>query len=313
MRLQEPVVNDGKLAAHALLRSSRFSFVILAPICVFLGVATAWSSGASIQLGVLALVLVAAVLAHMSVNLLNEYLDFKSGLDLLTQRTPFSGGTGFLPQQPDAARFVLLHAVITLLLSCAIGCYLVWKVGVGLLPLGFLGAFLVLSYTTVLNRSAWLCLIAPGVGFGGVIVLGAHYAMAGHFDNSVLMAALVTFLLVNNLLLLNQFPDLEADRKSGRLHLLIRHGVNSGVWVYALSVLAIFCIIVASVWLAIWPIWALLVLIPWMLGLFALVGAGRFGAELGAHLPFMAANVVVTLTLPLVLGLVLILTASSSY
>ena len=37
-------------------------------------------------------------------------------------------------------------------------------------------------------------------------------------------ASLVPFFLVNNLLLLNQFPDVAADRQAGRRHLLVQHG-----------------------------------------------------------------------------------------
>ena len=45
----------------------------------------------------LILALAGGLLAHISVNALNEYLDFTSGLDLTTLRTPFSGGSGTLP------------------------------------------------------------------------------------------------------------------------------------------------------------------------------------------------------------------------
>lgn len=296
-----------KLVIQALLRSSRFSFVLLAPVCIFLGLATAWHSIEGVNAGLLLLLVAAAVLAHMSVNLLNEYLDFQSGLDLVTQRTPFSGGTGFLPEQPKAARFVLWHGIGTLVLTCLIGCFLVWKTGIWLLPLGILGVLLVVSYTSVLNRTAWLCLIAPGLGFGVVMVLGAHYVLAGDFSLSVFLASLITFLLVNNLLLLNQFPDLAADRQAGRKHLLIRYGVKHGIYAYGLTSLTVPAVIILAVLSGIWTGWALMALLPWLASLYSLLGVWRHGEKLGQHLPAMAANVVATLTVPAVLGLVLIL------
>ncbi|MGB7065006.1 MAG: prenyltransferase, partial [Syntrophobacteria bacterium] len=81
----------------------RLPFLILTPACVMLGAATAAWSGSELNLYYLALTFVGAVAAHISVNALNEYDDCKSGLDFNTQRTPFSGGSGTLPQSPDKA------------------------------------------------------------------------------------------------------------------------------------------------------------------------------------------------------------------
>jgi hypothetical protein len=49
------------------------------------------------------LIFIGALFAHISVNTLNEYFDFKSGLDLTANKTPFSGGSGALPNTPDVA------------------------------------------------------------------------------------------------------------------------------------------------------------------------------------------------------------------
>lgn len=299
--------SDLHLAVQALLRSSRFSFVLLTPVCVLLGVATAWGSIDSINVGLLALLIIASVLAHMSVNLLNEYADFKSGLDFNTQRTPFSGGTGFLPQQPQAARYVLWYGLATLLVTSVIGCYLVWRVGIWLLPLGVVGMLLVLTYTSVLNRTPWLCWAAPGLGFGGVMVLGVHYVLAGHFNLSAFLAALVTFFLVNNLLLLNQFPDISADRQVGRRHLLIRYGVKAGVWAYGLASVTVLGIILAAVVKGVWPQWVLLALVPWLLSTFSLFAAWRYQERLAECMPAMGSNVATTLLVPSVLAVALIL------
>jgi len=305
--LTAPPRDDENLALQALLRSSRFSFVLLAPICVLLGLGTAWSSIDSVNIGLLLLLFLVTVLAHMSVNLLNEYLDFQSGLDLHTQRTPFSGGTGFLPEKPQAARYVLWHALATLLATCLIGCYLVWQVGIWLLPLGIIGVLLVLTYTSVLNRFAFLCWVAPGLGFGGVMVLGAHYVLTGQFNSSVFLASLVVFFLVNNLLLLNQFPDIEADRQAGRRHLLVKYGVKPSVYAYGLGALVVPVIIIAAVVNGVWSVWALAALIPWVLSLFSLLTAWRYGEQLAEHTPAMAANVAATLLVPSVLTVALIL------
>ena len=56
------------------------------------------------------------------------------------------------------------------------------------------------------------------------MVVGTHIAVAGRYDTAAGIAALVPFFLVSALLLLNQFPDVEADREAGRRHLPIVWG-----------------------------------------------------------------------------------------
>ena len=119
----------------AVVRASRPNFLVLAPLCAGLGVAVAWHQGEPPALLNTLLVLIGALLAHAAVNLLNEYEDFASGLDLITRRTPFSGGSGALPEVPTAARQVLLAAFGTLGLVVAIGLYFLWLRGLPMLVL----------------------------------------------------------------------------------------------------------------------------------------------------------------------------------
>jgi len=83
-----------------LLDPMRLPFLVLTPACVVLGLGTAvWTDG-TVNWFHFLLVLIGAISAHISVNAFNEYFDYKSGLDEKTQRTPFSGGSGRLQQDP---------------------------------------------------------------------------------------------------------------------------------------------------------------------------------------------------------------------
>ena len=96
-------MTDGAAAVNrprAILAATRPSFLMLAPVTVLLGLGSAVQSGASIAWQQLAAALLGALAAHVAVNTLNEYQDFHSGLDRVTERTPFSGGSGALPAQP---------------------------------------------------------------------------------------------------------------------------------------------------------------------------------------------------------------------
>ncbi|GAA0577440.1 prenyltransferase [Halomonas salifodinae] len=165
--------------ALAVLHASRPSFLILAPLCAGLGVALMLAQGRELSGLALTLVLVAALLGQAAVNWLNEYEDFRCGLDHLTRRTPFSGGSGALPATPEAARSVLMAGLAALVAVMAIGAYFLWLRGWPLLALGLLGVVLVVGYTHWITHMPWLCLAAPGLGFGPVMVLGGLLALGG--------------------------------------------------------------------------------------------------------------------------------------
>ncbi|MGQ7299620.1 prenyltransferase [Marinobacter nauticus] len=231
----------------AVVRASRPNFLLLAPLCAGLGLAVAWQQGQAPELLHTFLVFLGAVLAHAAVNLLNEYDDFRSGLDMITERTPFSGGSGALPEVPTAARRVLWAGLGTLALVVAIGLYFLWLRGLPLLVLGAAGVVLVLTYTRWITRSPLLCLLAPGMGFGPIMVLGTVIALGGGIDTTALLASLVALLMVSELLLINQIPDAEADRAIGRRHLVITLGPEKAARLVAGLLLASYGVIVAGV------------------------------------------------------------------
>ncbi|SBS30540.1 1,4-dihydroxy-2-naphthoate octaprenyltransferase [Marinomonas aquimarina] len=291
-----------------LMQSARVPFLILAPVSVFLGISSAYVSATDIQWLHVALAVLAAILAHISVNAFNEYMDYRSGLDLKTERTPFSGGSGGLVDNPSALNSVLAMAWITLLLTMAIGGYFIYLRGEALLWLGAIGVLLVVGYTPWINRSPLLCWMAPGLGFGPVMVLGTHIALTGDLNGLALLLSLVPFMLANNLLLLNQFPDIDADRANGRRHVPIIYGKAASLALYSLGLLvASFAVVIGCVF-ELLPWLSLLALVPLALGMTVVLGLKpllRKGAA--TWLPYLGRNVVMTLVTPIILGTTLIL------
>lgn len=246
----------------AVVRASRPNFLVLAPLCAGLGVAVAWHQGEPPALLNTLLVLIGALLAHAAVNLLNEYEDFASGLDLITRRTPFSGGSGALPEVPTTARQVLLAAFGTLGLVVAIGLYFLWLRGLPMLVLGAAGVVLVLTYTRWITRSPVICLLAPGLGFGPVMILGSLIALGARLDATALTVSTIGLLLVSELLLINQIPDADADRKVGRRHLVITLGKTAAARLVGLLLLGSYGILEAAIWIGWLPLWTALAFAP---------------------------------------------------
>ena len=289
-------------------QSMRFPFLMLTFACVFLGASIVTANQIPINFPFLGMALIGALFAHISVNTLNEYFDFKSGLDLITDKTPFSGGSGALPKNPEMLSTVFKVGIASLMATLMIGSFFIWKSGIAIIPIGVAGLVLIWTYTGWVNKHPFLCLIAPGFGFGFLMVVGTSYVLAGNFvPQPWLLVAAVPFFLVNNLLLLNQYPDIKADASVGRNHFPIAYGVNRSSMIYGLFTLATFSIIITCIMIDLLPILSLIALLPIPLALFSTYGAVKHGTLIGKHPQYLGANVAVTLLTIFLLGLSIIL------
>ncbi len=252
--------------------------------------------------------LIGALAAHVSVNAFNEWWDFRSGLDGMTRRTPFSGGSGSLPARPELAPAALVIALLGLLACISIGLGFVASRGMALLPIGLAGVLLVVGYTCFVTRSPWFCLIAPGLAFGPLMVLGTELVLAGRMSMAGLLASLPGFFLVNGLLLLNQFPDVEPDRVVGRRSLPVAFGLRASARMFvALLALAVLSV-VAAVFGGGLPSACLASLLSFGLA-FRFVPMVLADCDSPERLqPAMALNVALTLAVPLLFGLGFLLT-----
>ena len=287
----------------ALLGPVRLPFLVLPPACVLLGVGTAvWTQG-SINALYVVLAFVGAVAAHISVNALNEYFDFRSGLDLRTERTPFSGGSGTLPASPEMERPALTIGLVALAITAVIGLYFLTVWGWALLPLGLLGFVVVAAYTPWLTRSPLLCLLAPGLGFGLLMVMGTDFVLTGSYTWTAFVASLVPTFLVSDLLLLNQFPDVEADESVGRRHFPIVAGRRTSSLIYGAFLLLAYLSIVVGVVLGLLPVASLLGLLTLIIAVPTSMNVYRYAENLEKLVPLMGINVLLTVVTPVLVAI----------
>jgi len=210
---------------------TRPQFLVLSVILVLLGTAISWNEGHFDWLRFV-LTTIGLVLAHASVNVLNDYFDYKSGIDLETTRTPFSGGSGILPQKLLEPEPTYRFGVGCLLAALLIGTYLAYVSGWQLLPLIILGGPVIYFYTSHLTK--WLVgELWAGLGLGTLPVLGTYFVQTGHYSAGALLASLAPGFLTANLLFLNEFPDIAPDTKGGRWHLVIALGTKRAALLYA--------------------------------------------------------------------------------
>lgn len=289
--------------SNLLLGVLRVPFLVLAPACTFVGVATAYWQTGSLNGWHVLLVFMGGLGAHITVNVFNEYFDYQSGLDAKTQRTPFSGGSGTLQANPDLVRATLYLGCFVLAVTAAIGVYFVWVQGPLILLPGLVGLFLTVTYTIWWVRNPYLCLFAPGLGFGILMVMGTHYALTSTFTWTAFIASLVPTFLVSNLLLLNQFPDVEADRSIGRRHFPILIGRSLSSRLYGIFFLLTYVSILVGSLFKLLPVFCLASLLTAIPAWRAYQGARKNAENVPALVPSMGLNVITVLATPILFAI----------
>jgi 1,4-dihydroxy-2-naphthoate octaprenyltransferase len=290
-----------------LLGTMRPPFLILTPACVSVGIGTAYWQTHHLNWGYILLVLLGAVASHICVNVFNEYFDFKTNLDAHTQRTPFSGGSGTLQTRPELGRAALALACLSFAIVAAVGIFFTVVRGWQLIPLGLLGLFLLVTYTPWLTRNPIACLLAPGLGFGVLMVMGVHFALTGSYSWTAFLASLTPTCLVSDLLLLNQFPDVEADRGIGRRHYPILIGRKASAIIYGVLLLTVYVSVVVGILLGLLPIFSALALLTVFIAWRTYRGSRLNAENIPGLVPSMGMNVVLNLLTPLLLAVGLII------
>ena len=278
---------------------TRPQFLLLSVVLAFLGITIAWYNG-YFHLGYALLTFLGLLLCHISVNVLNDYFDYKSGIDLETKRTPFSGGSGILPASMLKPKQVLWFGLISLMLAVPIGVFFVLTRGWGLLPLLIVGALCTVIYTPLLTKLGfpeW----APGLGMGTLPVLGAYFIQTTEYTFPAVIATIPSGILVHNLLLLNEFPDVEPDSKAGRRTMPILIGKSKAWMVYTALTIIVYLWIIGWVIAGIMPLFSLIALLTLPFAIKA-IRDGRKHDDMSRLVPAMDSNVKVVLLTQLLLG-----------
>jgi len=94
-------------------------------IAVTNGIAISYWKTGELDFGYAILTYFGIICLHISVDLLNDYWDFKRGIDTNTKRTKYSGGTGVIPDNLINSKFIYFAGVIFLIMGGLIGFYFV--------------------------------------------------------------------------------------------------------------------------------------------------------------------------------------------
>lgn len=242
---------------------ARAPFLVLPITLVAAGAAAAAYEG-TFGWGPTLLALGGLVALHAAVNAFNEASDMRTGIDLHTRRTPFSGGSGTLPSGALSVRATQAFALTCAALGGLVGVHFASRLGWPFIALMAVGAVAVLCYSSLFARRG-LGEVVAGLGLGALPVWGAAWVQGQAPGAAALWAGVPAFFMTFNLLLLNEFPDQAADLAGGRRNLVLWLGRFGAARVYAAAALLTPASLLAAVALGSLPPPALVATVPSLL------------------------------------------------
>jgi 1,4-dihydroxy-2-naphthoate octaprenyltransferase len=263
--------------ARIWLIEIRPRFLLISMALALLGTSIAWRNGFfNFRYAVLAFI--GLILWQVSVQVLNDYFDYKSGVDLKTRRTPFTGGSGILPAHLLRPESVLKFGLLNFALAVPIWVYLIIVKGLLLLPVISVGAVCVLIYTPFLTR--WkLGELSSALGLGILPTLMFYFVQTGGYSVEAVVAAIPAGMIIFDVHLLNEFPDVEADKTGGDKTLPIIMGRPKAAWLYLAGTGIVYAWSVVWATAGVMPLSTLISLVTIPLALWAIKGALSYSAN----------------------------------
>jgi 1,4-dihydroxy-2-naphthoate octaprenyltransferase len=237
------------------LRAIRIRFLLASVIAVSNGLAIAYWKYGNVDPLYASLTYMGVVFLHASVDLLNDYWDHKRGIDSVTKRTKFSGGTGVLPENLLTPRAVYIAGIIFLMLGASIGAYFVAIRGITIAVILGFAVFAIYFYSTrIVNAGLGELFVAIK---GAMIVLGTLYVQNAVLAPAALYVGVIVGILSATVLFINSFPDYEADKSKGRRTLVIMLGRKTASAIFPIFIIAAYALIAGGILLGFTRIYSL--------------------------------------------------------
>ena len=241
------------------LRAIRVKFLLASVIAVSLGLSLAWYSGHPIDIIHAFLTFAGVISLHASVDLLNDYWDFKRGIDTKTKRTKMSGGTGVLPEGLLKPKSVYIVGIAFLILGAIIGIYFVIIFGITIgLILGFAILSVIFYSTKIVNWGLAEVFVTIK---GTLIIIGTYFIQSQTIDDFTILAGIVVGIFSSLVLYVASIPDHDIDKEKGRRTLIIIFGKTNVVKTFLIFPILAYGIIIYGVISGLFPIYSLIVLL----------------------------------------------------
>ena len=232
-------------------RVIRVRFLLASVIAVSVGLAIAWHQNLTIDPLDAILTFFGVLALHASVDLLNDYWDYKRGIDTVTKRTKMSGGTGVLPEGLLQPSSVYRAGIGFLIAGSVIGSYFVFTDGIIIaVILGFAILSIYFYSTKIVDSGLAEFFVALK---GTMIVIGTFFIQSNQVTLESVLGGIVVGVLSSLVLFVASFPDHDADKSKGRKTLVIVVGKEKATCLFWAFPLISYSIIFAGVFIGVFP------------------------------------------------------------
>ena len=270
------------------LRVIRVRFLLASVIAVSTGLSINWWQNTSIDILDAVLIFSGVMALHASVDLLNDFWDFKRGIDTKTKRTKMSGGTGVLPEGLLKPSSVYRAGVIFLIIGSAIGAYFVITDGIIVaVILGFAILSIYFYSTKIVDSGLGEFFVAVK---GTMIVLGTYFIQSGEISIESILSGIVVGALSSLVLFIASFPDHDADKSKGRKTLVIVIGKKKAVKIFWVFPLISYAAITIGVYANLFPIVSLITFLSIPIVIKSGIGLTRNFNSVEKLVPFMSST-----------------------
>lgn len=252
-----------RIFSALVITRAPFLTATIVPILIGATWAVAQGNTSPFPWGLFALVLMGGIALHVAANTFNDYFDWTSGTDQANNDyfLPYSGGSRSLELGLISEKGLLRLAWASLAVAVVAGLLVLAVRGPALLLFGIFGAFSAYFYTApplrLVSRKG-LGEMLIGLNFGPMMVAGTSFALTGQLSWMDFFIGIPIGLLTTAILWINQFPDAEADARTGKNHLVVVLGKERARWGYLLLLVAAFGLLLVGVIPGLIPVGALL-------------------------------------------------------
>lgn len=207
--------------------------------------------------------LMGVVLVHMSVNMLDDYFDWKKGAVDEYKKLLDEGMQArthkcfYLEKNLTSLNAVLTVALLMDVIACLIGVFVSFKVGISVIIIAFITGVLGFSYSAPPLKLSYRGLgeIAIGIIFGPFLMVGAYITAGANFDKPILFTSLIMGLLIANIAHTHAIMDFESDVKVGKTSLAtFLKTQNNAIIAQALIFFSAYLIMAAGIYIKIFPL-----------------------------------------------------------
>jgi len=239
------------------LRACRFHFVPTSVLPAALGGIIAWSRFGEFHVWNFFLVIAGVAINHVGLNMIDDVFDYSHAVDKthVNGKNPYTGGSGVLTEGSLPADHMLAASVFCFLVTIIITIYLTIAVGWLVLIFSLIGVLSSIFYTVPPVRYGYRGFGELGllINFGPVICLGAFYVQTKSLAMEPFVISFTLGFMMWSMIIINEIPDYEEDRRGGKLNLVARFGKKTGIILYVAGLIGAYGTILVSVLLGIAP------------------------------------------------------------